>query len=69
MQLSKDSATEVVYGYAAGVDDTTDYDYASGWCEQQERFHGLKLGTRTHRLSIIAGWCDRQLLAPMTFQG
>ena len=49
------------------MDDTEDYPY--GWCARQERFHALKLGHRTSRISMIAGWCKRQVLAPMTFEG
>lgn len=49
------------------MDDTEDYAY--GWCAQQERFHALKLGHRSCRISMIAGWCNRQVLAPMTFEG
>lgn len=51
----------------AGVDDTEDYAY--GYCPRSERFHALKLGHRTERVSMIAAWCERDILAPMTFQG
>ena len=51
----------------AGVDDTQDYPY--GYCRQGERFYALKLGHRTERISMVAGWCDRQIVAPMTFSG
>ena len=51
----------------AGTDNTEDYPY--GWCERSERFHDLKLGHRTQRISMIAGWCNRAVLAPMTFEG
>lgn len=57
----------MVYVDEAGVDDTEDYAY--GWCAQQERFHALKLGHRSCPISMIAGWCNRQVLAPMTFEG
>jgi transposase len=49
------------------VDDTEDYPY--GWNEQGERFYALKLGHRTRRISMIAGWCEGKVLAPMTFEG
>lgn len=58
---------QVVYIDEAGVEDTEDYAY--GWCAQSERFHALKLGHRTCRISMIAGWCNRNVLAPMTFEG
>lgn len=51
----------------AGVDDTEDYAY--GWCERSERFHALKQGHRTERVSMVAGWCKRTILAPLTFKG
>jgi transposase len=49
------------------VDDTEDYAY--GWCAQSERFEALKLGHRTQRISMIAAWCHRQVVAPLTFTG
>lgn len=58
---------QVVYIDEAGVDDTEDYAY--GWCAHSERFYALKLGHRTCRISMIAGWCNRNVLAPMTFEG
>lgn len=61
------TAEQLVYIDEAGVDHTEDYDY--GWCAQSERFEALKLGHRTERISMIAGWCQRQVIAPMTFKG
>jgi transposase InsO family protein len=49
------------------VDDTQDYPYGYGPCG--ERFYALKLGHRTERISMVAGWCNRQIVAPMTFKG
>lgn len=51
----------------AGVDNTEDYAY--GYCPRSERFHALKLGHRTERISMVAAGCERQVWAPMTFQG
>ena len=51
----------------AGVDNSEDYAY--GWCAQSERFYALKLGHRTERVNMIAGWCHHLLMAPMTFKG
>jgi len=58
---------QLVYIDEAGVDDTEDYAY--GWCARSERFEALKLGHRTERISMIAGWCHHQVVAPMTFKG
>lgn len=51
----------------SGADDTEDSAY--GWCHRAERFYAEKRGHRTCRISMIAGWCNRQVVAPMTFQG
>ncbi len=66
-QLQAYSAAQVVYVDEAGADNTEDYPY--GWCAQSERFYALKLGHRTERVNMIAGWCKRAVLAPMTFKG
>lgn len=66
-QLQAYSAEQLVDVDEAGVDDTDDYAY--GWCAQSERFEALKLGHRTQLISMIAAWCDRQVVAPMTFTG
>jgi hypothetical protein len=65
-QLQTYLPEQLVYVDEAGVDDTEDYAY--GWCEQSSRFEALKLGHRTERISMIAGWCERQVIAPMTFK-
>ncbi len=65
--MDKYAAAEVVYVDEAGVDDTEDYAY--GWCHHSHRFEADKLGHRTSRISMIAAWCDRRVLAPMTFEG
>ena len=66
-QLQAYLPEQLVYVDEAGVDDTEDYAY--GWCEQSQRFYALKLGHRTRRISMIAGWCQRRILAPLTFEG
>jgi len=66
-QLQQYLPEQLVYVDEAGVDDTEDYAY--GWCEQSQRFYALKLGHRTRRISMIAGWCERHILAPLTFEG
>lgn len=66
-QLRSYAPEQIVYIDEAGVDNTEDYAY--GWCAQSERFYALKLGHRTCRISMIAGWCNQSVLAPMTFEG
>lgn len=56
-----------MYVDQAGVDDTQDYPY--GYGPRGERLYALKRGHRTERISMVAGWCDRQIVAPMTFKG
>jgi len=65
--LSEVEAAQVVYLDEAGVDDTEDYPY--GYSHISERFPGLKLGHRTCRIRMVAGWCNRSVMAPMTFEG
>ena len=66
-ELARFAPAQVVYLDEAGVDDTEDSAY--GYCPRSERLHALKLGHRTARISMVAAWCDHQVLAPMTFQG
>jgi transposase len=61
------SAQELVYVDESGADNTLDYLY--GWCEPSKRFHALKLGHRTERINMVSGWCAKQVLAPLTFEG
>jgi len=56
-----------VYIDEAGIDNTIDYPY--GYCHKSERFLATKLGHRTERLSIISGWRDGEIIAPMLFEG
>lgn len=51
----------------AGADNNEDYGY--GWCASCERFSAMKLGHKTERVNMIAGWRNREVLAPMTFKG
>ncbi|MEP0949664.1 transposase [Leptolyngbya subtilissima DQ-A4] len=66
-QIAQYEDAQVVYLDEAGVDDTEDYPY--GCCPHTERFYALKLGHRTQRISMVAGRCNRTVLAPMTYQG
>ncbi len=66
-QLQAYVPEQLVYIDEAGTDNTEDYSY--GWCETSQRFHAVKMGHRTEGISMIAGWCNRQVLAAMTFKG
>ena len=66
-QIAGYKSSELVFVDEAGVDDTIDYPY--GYCHRSERFYDLKLGHRTERISMVSGWSDRQIVAPMTFKG
>lgn len=56
-----------VYVDEAGVDDTLSYAY--GWSQKGTRCFGERLGHRTQRVSMVAAWCQGEVLAPMTFEG
>ncbi len=57
----------VVYIDEAGIDNREDYPY--GYCEIGQRFHALKSGKRTERISWIAALVQGKIIAPMTFAG
>ena len=59
--------SERVYLDEAGVEDTL--DYAWGWSLKGTRCMAQKRGHRTQRVSMIAAWCQGQVLAPFTFEG
>ena len=56
-----------MYVDEAGIDNREDYAY--GYCEIGQRFHALKSGKRTQRVSWVAALKQDNLLAPMTFVG
>ena len=56
-----------MYVDEAGIDNREDYAY--GYCEVGQRFHALKSGKRTQRVSWIAALKEGNLFAPMTFLG
>ncbi len=56
-----------VYMDEAGVDDT--HSYAWGWSRKGERCYGERLGHRTQRISMLAAWCQGEVVAPLTFEG
>jgi len=51
----------------AGIDNRADYPW--GWSARGQRFLALKSGHRRQRISFIAALRDRDLIAPMTFEG
>lgn len=56
-----------VYVDEAGIDNRDDYPY--GYCEIGKRFHALKCGKRTQRVSWIAALKADKVFAPFTFEG
>ena len=53
---------QVVYVDEAGIDNRDDYAY--GYCKIGQRFHALKCGKRTERVSWIAALEQGKLIAP-----
>lgn len=58
---------QLVYVDEAGIDNREEYAY--GYCEVGQRFHALKSGKRTERVSWIAALKEGKLFAPMTYTG
>lgn len=56
-----------MYVDEAGIDNRD--EYADGYCPIGQRFHALKSGKRTERVSWIAALKQGNLFAPMTFVG
>ena len=56
-----------MYVDEAGIDNREEYPYA--YCEIGQRYHALKSGKRTERVSWIAALKQGNLFAPMTFVG
>lgn len=51
----------------AGVEDTLSYPW--GWSPKGTRCLAEKLGHRTTRVSMAAGWCCGEIISPLTFEG
>lgn len=66
-QLKTKLPSQIVYVDEAGIDNREDYPY--GYCEIGQRFHALKSGKRTERVSWIAALKQESLFAPITFAG
>lgn len=67
-QIENIKPEDVVYTDEAGMDNR-DSDYPYGYNERGQRFHALKSGKRTGRISMIAALCGQKLFAPFTFEG
>lgn len=63
-QLKTKLKSQIVYVDQAGIETFEDYPY--GYCEIGQRFHALKSGKRTERVSWIAALKQESLFAPMT---
>lgn len=61
------SPSQIIYVDEAGTDNRDEYGY--GYSPIGERFHSLKRGKRTERVSWIAALKQGQLFAPLTFEG
>lgn len=57
----------LLYIDESGIDNTEDYPY--GYCRKGERFHSLKSGKKTQRVSMIAALNKEKIIAPLTFEG
>ena len=74
-RLKTKTAAQMVYvvrlwrgeALEAGIDNRDEYAY--GYCEIGKRFHALKSGKRTERVSWIAALKQGHIFAPMTFIG
>jgi len=66
-QIAQVAVSERVYLDEAGVEDTL--DYAWGWSLKGTCCMAHKRGHRTQRVSMIAAWCQGQIMAPFTFEG
>lgn len=58
---------QLVYVDEAGIDKRQEYPY--GYCEIGQRFHALKSGKRTERVSWIAALKQGTIFTPITFSG
>jgi hypothetical protein len=63
-RLKTKTVGQLVYVDEAGIDNRDEYPY--GYCEIGQRFHALKSGKRTERVSWIAALKQGNLFAPMT---
>jgi transposase len=66
-KISQKKPEELVYIDESGMDNREDYGY--GWNLKGRRFHDLKSGKRSIRVSIMSALCQGKLVAPLTFEG
>jgi len=66
-KISQKKPEELVYIDESGM--VTREDYGYGWNPKGTRFHDLKSGKRSVRVSIVSALCQGQLVAPLTFEG
>ena len=66
-QLGDPTAPHLVYVDESGMDERDNYGY--GYAPSGDRFYDLKSGRRQGRINMIAGYRDRQLIAPFTIEG
>ena len=62
--MKSKSTGQIVYVDEAGIDNREEYPY--GYCEIGQRYHALKSGKRTERVSWIAALKLGNIFAPMT---
>jgi hypothetical protein len=51
-RILEEPAAVLVYIDESGIDNTEDYAY--GYCRKGERFHALKSGVKSQRISMIS---------------
>ena len=66
-RLNSIAPRRLVYVDEAGIDNREEYPYA--YNEKGQRFHALKSGKRTERVSWIAALQQGKLFSPMIYQG
>ncbi len=66
-QLTTIAPSRRVYLDEAGADDTLSREY--GWSWRGTRCAGQRRGHAKERISMVAAWCQGQVMAPWTFTG
>ncbi|NET74361.1 MAG: IS630 family transposase, partial [Sphaerospermopsis sp. SIO1G2] len=67
LKSEKIDSRKLVYVDEAGFDDREDYAY--GYSKKGERCYSLKSGKRHQRVSWICALKEKQLFAPLIFDG
>ena len=63
VKIGSKKPSELVYIDESGIDNRDDYGY--GWNQKGKRFHDLKSGKRSIRVSIMSALCQGKLVAPL----